>query len=171
MNSNSAPAAGTRQATTVTCGDCAKETTVPFVPTPGRPVYCRDCFAKRQNAPQRGGGSTPRPGGPQRPGPRGRGGGFGRAEVNTRPQARRRMMKQGRKTHFLYDARELMEKADTGMEANNHRAFLEGLFARGARNGTESAIEFLDEKEGEGVITKDEHKGLLRLVDRYSQWR
>ncbi|MCL4404274.1 type IV secretion system DNA-binding domain-containing protein [Patescibacteria group bacterium] len=30
----------------VVCSSCGKETTVPFEPQPGRPVYCRDCLAK-----------------------------------------------------------------------------------------------------------------------------
>ncbi len=30
----------------VTCSICKKETTVPFKPEPGRPVYCKDCIAK-----------------------------------------------------------------------------------------------------------------------------
>lgn len=29
------------------CSDCGKETQVPFRPTAGKPVYCRDCFQKR----------------------------------------------------------------------------------------------------------------------------
>jgi CxxC-x17-CxxC domain-containing protein len=28
----------------VTCSRCGAETTVPFKPAPGRPVYCRDCY-------------------------------------------------------------------------------------------------------------------------------
>jgi CxxC-x17-CxxC domain-containing protein len=28
------------------CSSCGKETTVPFEPQPGRPVYCKDCIAK-----------------------------------------------------------------------------------------------------------------------------
>jgi CxxC-x17-CxxC domain-containing protein len=29
-----------------TCSDCGNDTEVPFVPTEGRPVYCRDCLFK-----------------------------------------------------------------------------------------------------------------------------
>ena len=29
-----------------TCATCGKQTTVPFKPVEGRPVYCRDCFQK-----------------------------------------------------------------------------------------------------------------------------
>ncbi len=37
-----------RQSFSVTCSECGAQTTVPFKPTEGRPVYCRDCFqAKR----------------------------------------------------------------------------------------------------------------------------
>ena len=34
-----------------TCADCGKECEVPFKPTEGRPVYCRDCY--RKHRPQR----------------------------------------------------------------------------------------------------------------------
>ena len=33
-----------REMFTVTCSGCGIETQVPFNPTAGRPVYCRDCF-------------------------------------------------------------------------------------------------------------------------------
>jgi CxxC-x17-CxxC domain-containing protein len=32
------------------CSQCGKETTVPFRPTQGRPVLCRDCFQQRRPA-------------------------------------------------------------------------------------------------------------------------
>ncbi len=31
-----------------TCADCGKPCTLPFEPTQGRPVYCRECYEKRQ---------------------------------------------------------------------------------------------------------------------------
>lgn len=34
--------------TTTTCSNCGKETTVPFKPTQGRPVFCRECFQQRR---------------------------------------------------------------------------------------------------------------------------
>jgi CxxC-x17-CxxC domain-containing protein len=30
------------------CSECKKECEVPFKPSGDRPVYCRDCFAKRK---------------------------------------------------------------------------------------------------------------------------
>jgi CxxC-x17-CxxC domain-containing protein len=37
-----------RVETTTMCSQCGKETTVPFKPTQGRPVYCRECFQARR---------------------------------------------------------------------------------------------------------------------------
>ena len=37
-----------REMHTVTCAECGAETQVPFEPTEGRPVYCRDCYAKQK---------------------------------------------------------------------------------------------------------------------------
>jgi CxxC-x17-CxxC domain-containing protein len=34
--------------TRTVCSQCGKETTVPFKPTQGRPVYCRECFQQRR---------------------------------------------------------------------------------------------------------------------------
>jgi len=38
-----------RSETKTTCSQCGKETTVPFRPTQGRPVYCRECFQARRS--------------------------------------------------------------------------------------------------------------------------
>jgi CxxC-x17-CxxC domain-containing protein len=32
----------------VKCSDCGVQTTVPFEPAPGRPVFCRNCYQKRR---------------------------------------------------------------------------------------------------------------------------
>ena len=37
--------------TRTTCSQCGKETTVPFKPTQGRPVFCRECFQSRRASP------------------------------------------------------------------------------------------------------------------------
>ena len=39
-----------RQMFTVTCAQCGNPAEVPFEPRNDKPVYCRDCFAKRQPA-------------------------------------------------------------------------------------------------------------------------
>jgi CxxC-x17-CxxC domain-containing protein len=37
-----------RVETSAVCSQCGKETTVPFKPTQGRPVLCRECFKDRR---------------------------------------------------------------------------------------------------------------------------
>jgi len=39
---------GPREMHKATCSECGKECEVPFKPTEGKPVYCRDCFQKRK---------------------------------------------------------------------------------------------------------------------------
>lgn len=43
---------GPRQLFDATCSECGQQTQVPFNPTPGKPVYCRDCFQSRKAAPR-----------------------------------------------------------------------------------------------------------------------
>ena len=38
-----------RVETRATCSQCGKETTVPFRPTQGRPIFCRECFTQKRN--------------------------------------------------------------------------------------------------------------------------
>jgi CxxC-x17-CxxC domain-containing protein len=42
------PGARPRIETRTNCSGCGKETTVPFKPTQGRPVFCRECFQQRR---------------------------------------------------------------------------------------------------------------------------
>jgi len=37
-----------RSETRAICSQCGKETTVPFKPTQGRPVFCRECYQQRR---------------------------------------------------------------------------------------------------------------------------
>lgn len=39
---------GNREMHKATCADCGKECDVPFKPDGSRPVYCRECYAKRR---------------------------------------------------------------------------------------------------------------------------
>lgn len=41
-------AGGPRESFEAVCAECGATTTVPFKPTQGRPVYCRDCFRSKR---------------------------------------------------------------------------------------------------------------------------
>ena len=153
------PPTMTGNRTSITCTKCGKAASVPFTPTPGRPVFCRDCFVRPTDGPRTGGSysssSAPREFVPRTP----------------VPGARKRMLAQGRKGHFMYDAKAAMT-TEGGMDDKDVRAFLEGLFARGARQSTEDAQVFMDEKLAEGkIITLEQRNAIGRLLERYSFWR
>ncbi len=38
-----------RVSTEIKCSDCGKPATVPFKPTAGKPVYCRECLGKHRS--------------------------------------------------------------------------------------------------------------------------
>ena len=42
------PSGAGKTETTTVCSQCGRETTVPFKPTQGRPVFCRECFLGRK---------------------------------------------------------------------------------------------------------------------------
>jgi CxxC-x17-CxxC domain-containing protein len=44
------PAQPVRRETKTTCAECGSQTTVPFTPRNGRPVFCRSCFEKQRAA-------------------------------------------------------------------------------------------------------------------------
>lgn len=39
---------GPREMHKATCSECGAECEVPFKPTEGKPVYCRDCYQERK---------------------------------------------------------------------------------------------------------------------------
>lgn len=39
---------GPREMHKATCSECKKECEVPFKPVEGRPVYCKECYAKHK---------------------------------------------------------------------------------------------------------------------------
>jgi len=39
---------GPREMHKAICTECGKECEVPFKPTEGKPVFCRECFAKKR---------------------------------------------------------------------------------------------------------------------------
>ena len=45
-----ANAARERVETVTNCSECGRETTVPFKPSQGRPVFCKECFQSRKSA-------------------------------------------------------------------------------------------------------------------------
>lgn len=49
-NRRDAAGQASREMYDTVCAECGRTTTVPFKPTQGRPVYCRDCFQKQRTS-------------------------------------------------------------------------------------------------------------------------
>jgi CxxC-x17-CxxC domain-containing protein len=49
---------GPREMHDAVCSACGKATRVPFAPTPGKPVYCRECFQQQRGGGYGGGGGS-----------------------------------------------------------------------------------------------------------------
>ena len=81
------------------------------------------------------------------------------------------MMAQGRKGHFMHDAKEAMTHNEGKLDEQHVRAFLEGIFQRGTRQSTEDALLYLDTKVADETISKDQGNALANLIERYSFWR
>ncbi|MCC6860482.1 MAG: zinc-ribbon domain containing protein [Bryobacterales bacterium] len=45
---NNAPGGYSKVETVAMCSQCGRQTTVPFKPTQGRPIYCRECYQTRK---------------------------------------------------------------------------------------------------------------------------
>jgi len=41
---------GPREMHKAVCAECGQECEVPFKPQDGRPVYCKECYAKKRNS-------------------------------------------------------------------------------------------------------------------------
>lgn len=48
-NNNWSHSSTPREMHKATCGDCGNECEVPFNPTKGKPVYCKECYRKRND--------------------------------------------------------------------------------------------------------------------------
>ncbi|MHB8584211.1 MAG: hypothetical protein ACYDDF_00020 [Thermoplasmatota archaeon] len=82
---------------------------------------------------------------------------------------RKRMMAVGRKTHFMYDLREILRA--TKMDEARYRSFAESLFAKGSRVSTDEAKIYLREKVNDNTFREEEAQAIADLVERYSFWR
>jgi hypothetical protein len=81
------------------------------------------------------------------------------------------MMAQGRKGHFMHDAKQAIARVPGKMDEQHARAFLEAIFARGTRQSTEAAQIYLEEKVKDDTVSHEQAIELGKLIDKYSFFR
>ena len=83
---------------------------------------------------------------------------------------RKRMLDEGRLAHFRYDLREVL-KESRKLDDELVTSFAQTVMTKASRLGVGEAKEFVDEKQHEGVVEKDDRDAIFRLLDRYSTYR
>jgi CxxC-x17-CxxC domain-containing protein len=86
---------GAREMHPATCSECGQPTQVPFLPSSGRPIYCRDCFQTRK-------GETAAPARARRGPPPSHGGGIV-ASTGTRQQGAVKWFTESKGFGFIQD--------------------------------------------------------------------
>ncbi|CAI8265598.1 MAG: Uncharacterised protein [Methanobacteriota archaeon] len=81
-------------------------------------------------------------------------------------QPKQRKLNRRKQLEFRFDARAILDTPDVLEE---HRSNIFGqIWAKGERIGVDSAIEFISQKEQEGILTSDVSGELIDLIKSYS---
>ena len=84
-------------------------------------------------------------------------------------QPKQQKLSRRKQLEFRFDARAILDSPDV---AEEHRSNLFGqIWAKGERIGTDSAIEYIAEKEQEGILSRDVSDKLEALLKSYSTKR
>ncbi len=84
-------------------------------------------------------------------------------------QPKQQKLSRRKQLEFRFDARAILDSPDV---AEEHRSNLFGqIWAKGERVGIDSAIEYLVEKEQEGILSRDVSDKLEALIKSYSTKR
>jgi CspA family cold shock protein len=130
-----AEGARTRDLHPAVCSNCGSETMVPFVPSPGRPIYCRNCYASHRPPRETpSGGETRRSHAPRTSSPGGNGPSAGRI------QGMVKWFNQSKGFGFLRD--------DSGQEVFVHFSAIQGDGFRALAQGDRVEFEVVPGARG-----------------------
>lgn len=89
-----------------------------------------------------------------------------RPKPSFQPAARERRMDRSRHMEYKYEVRGLLEEINV---AEEHRSSLLGtIWAKGERQTSADARQYIHEKEAEGIIDSNQAERLLSVVDNYT---
>ena len=91
---------------------------------------------------------------------------FRRRRNSFQPAARAKRLDRSRHMEYKYEVRGLM--VDIGVEEEHRSNVLGTMWAKGERQNAAEAMEFLESKHSEGVLTEEQFNRLCDVIDRYT---
>ena len=91
---------------------------------------------------------------------------FRRRRNSFQPAARAKRLDRSRHMEYKYEVRGLM--VDIGVEEEHRSNVLGTMWAKGERQNTAEAKEFLESKHSEGILTEEQFNRLCDVIDRYT---
>ena len=91
---------------------------------------------------------------------------FRRRKNSYQPAARAKRLDRSRHMEYKYEVRGLM--VDIGVEDEHRSNVLGTMWAKGERQNSTEAKEFLESKHSEGILTEEQFKKLCDVIDRYT---
>lgn len=91
---------------------------------------------------------------------------FRRRKNSFQPAARAKRLDRSRHMEYKYEVRGLL--VDIGVEEEHRSNVLGTMWAKGERQNTAEAKEFLESKHSEGILTEEQYNRLCDVIDRYT---
>ena len=91
---------------------------------------------------------------------------FRRRRNSFQPAARAKRLDRSRHMEYKYEVRGLL--VDIGVEEEHRSNVLGTMWAKGERQNTAEAKEFLESKHSEGILTEEQYNRLCDVIDRYT---
>jgi len=79
------------------------------------------------------------------------------------------MLDLGRVVLFEYDAREVFKYSE--IDERISKPLLASIVSKAGRQSIRVAVEYIESKEKEGIISKSDAKRLIGLLSKYKKWR
>ncbi len=99
---------------------------------------------------------------PRKPKPRTR-------QKTYQPATRLKRLDRSKHMEYKYEMRSLLVEIDVIEEYRSN--MLASIWAKGERQSTKEAKEYIDEKMKEGVLNEDQHKSLTKVIENYTTRR
>lgn len=96
---------------------------------------------------------------PRKPKPRAR-------QKTYQPATRMKRLDRSKHMEYKYEMRSLLVEIDVIEEYRSN--MLASIWAKGERQSTKEAKEYIDEKMKEGVLNEDQHKSLTKVIENYT---